>query len=55
MENVNHRKKVANDPWGDHLNFFKMISKQSIYGNEWVELRLFYKSFHIILLCLHLA
>ena len=41
MENVDHGKKVANDPWGPHLNFFKMISKQSIYGNKWVELSLF--------------
>ena len=41
MENVDHGKKVANDPWGLHLNFFKMISKQSIYENKWVELSLF--------------
>jgi len=34
MENVDRGKKVANDHQGHHLNFFKMISKQSIYGNK---------------------
>ena len=34
MENVDHGKKVANDPLDHYLNYFKMISKQSICGNQ---------------------